>query len=107
MADQSFELLKFLSETPSTYDYFYKKKLLENDAPDKIIALYTAEALANFMEHLILQKDNLPDKQWEVWKRFIYTTFKSSIVLRDFIQDNREWYSSELLAVADECKLLY
>lgn len=107
LADQSFELLKFLSETPSTYDYFYNKKPLADDSPNRVVILYTAEALANFIEHIILQKENLPSKQWDVWKRFVYTTLKSSVVLRDFIQNNREWYSPDLLAIADECKLLY
>lgn len=107
LADQSFELLKLLSDHPNTYDYFYHKKPLENNAPEKIIVLYLAEALTNFMEHLILQKPNLPQKQWEVWRRFIYTTFKSSVVLRNFIQENREWYSEDLLKIADDCKILY
>ena len=107
LCDQSFELLRFFSENPKTYDYFYNRKILEPYETDKIFILYATEALANFMEHLILQKENLPEKQWEVWKRFIYTTFKSSIIIRVFIQDHREWYSNDLLAIADECKILY
>ena len=107
LCDQSFELLRFFSENPKTYDYFYNKKILVQDEPDRIFILYATEALANFMEHLMLQKENLPDKQWEVWKRFIYTTFKSSVIIRTFIQDHREWYSTDLLAIADDCKILY
>lgn len=107
LTDQSFELLKFMSEHPDTYDYFYKKKLLDDQSANKIIVLYIAEALANFIEHLVLQRNNMPEKQWEVWNRFIYTTFKLSIVVREFVQENREWYSSELSTIADECKVLY
>ena len=107
LCDQSFELLKFFSQFPECYDYFYLKKPLSQDMPNRIQVLFAAEALANFMEHLILQKDNLPPKQWDVWRRFIYTSFKSSVVIGAFIQNNREWYSQELLTIADECKLLY
>jgi hypothetical protein len=107
LADQSFELLKFMADYPDTYDYFYKKKLLDDKSDNRTIVLYIAEALANFMEHLVLQKENLPEKQWEVWERFIYTTFKTSIVVRNFVQENREWYSSDLLVIADKSKVLY
>lgn len=107
LCDQSFELLRFFSETPDTYDYFYHKKPLADDAPNKVIILYATEALVNFMEHVMLQKENLPDKQWEVWNRFIHTTFKTSVVVSKFIQDNRDWYSSELLMIADACRVLY
>ena len=62
LCDQSFELLRFFSENPKTYDYFYNKKILVQDEPDRIFILYATEALANFMEHLMLQKENLPDK---------------------------------------------
>lgn len=90
LCNESFELLKFFSEHPETYDYFYKRKVLEDKAKDKVIILYATEALANFLEHLTLQKGNLPARQWEVWKRFIYSTFKLSVLVRTFIQDNRD-----------------
>lgn len=107
LADQSLELLKFLSQNPSTYEYFYKNKPLEQESTDKYIVLFAAEALSNFMENLLLQKNNLPDKQWAVWNRFIYTTFEYSIVVRNFIQENREWYCPELLEIADKCEALF
>ena len=96
-----------MADYPDTQDYFYKKKLLDDNSDKRVIVLYLAEALSNYMEHLILQKDNLPEKQWEVCKRFIYTTFKTSIVVRNFVQENREWYSLDLLVIADESKVLY
>ncbi len=107
LCDQSFELLKFFSENPNTYAYFYERKVLEENAPDRIFILYASEALANFLEHLILQKENLPLKQWQVWERFIYTTFRASAVIGVFIRSNSEWYSKELLMIAEECELRY
>ncbi|GLU56626.1 hypothetical protein [Dyadobacter frigoris] len=107
LCDQSFELLRFFSDNPNCYDYLYKGKELDENSPDRVFILLATEALANFMEHIILQKDNLPTKQWDVWRRFVYTEFKCSIVVRNFILENREWYSLELLEIADECKILY
>ncbi|MEP6676466.1 MAG: hypothetical protein ABJA78_14995 [Ferruginibacter sp.] len=107
LCDQSFELLRFFSANPKTYDYFYNKKELDEKEPDRIFILYATEALANFMEHLVLQKESLPVKQWEVWKRFIYTTFEASLIIRSFIMEHKEWYSSGLIAIAEECAILY
>ena len=104
LCDQSFELLKFFNENPATYDYFYNKKVLKENDKGRIGILYATEALVNFLEHLILQKDNLPTKQWLVWERFIYTTFNTSVVVCEFIQNNREWYSTDLLEIADKCR---
>lgn len=107
LCDQSFELLKFFSERPYTYDYFYNSKELSENDKHRVDVLYATEALANFLEHLVLQKDNLPLKQWQVWERFIYTTFKTSKVVSVFIRNHREWYSEYLLTIVDKCELLY
>ncbi|MBS1583062.1 MAG: hypothetical protein JST66_12760 [Bacteroidetes bacterium] len=108
LCDQSFELLKFLSSTPASYGHFYDQKPLDLvEGHDRVIILYQAEALSNFMEHLILQRHNLPAEQWAVWNRYIYSSLKASVVVRNFIHDKREWYSPELLAIVDECKLRY
>ena len=101
LCDQSFELIKFLSEKPQTYDYFYNGKVLEEGSKDQVYVLYATEALANFLEHLVLQKSNLPDRQWEVWYRFICSTYTGSEVLRQFLHTHRDWYSSELLSLTD------
>jgi hypothetical protein len=99
LCDQSFELIKFLAEKPQTYDYFYNGKTLEEGSKDQVYVLYAAEALANFLEHLVLQRSNLPDRQWEVWRRFICSTYTGSKILQEFLDTHREWYSSELLSL--------
>jgi hypothetical protein len=102
LCDQSFELIKFLAEKPTTYDYFYHGKVLEDGDKDRVYVLYAAEALANFLEHLVLQKQNLPEQQWDVWRRFIYSTYECSAVLRSFIHSHRDWYCDELISMTDK-----
>jgi hypothetical protein len=68
--------------------------------------LYAAEALANFMEQLVLQQLNLPKKQWQVWRRFICSSFEGSSALQEFFRHHRTWYSPELLRIIDECDQL-
>lgn len=104
LCDQSFEILKFFNDNPITYDYFYNNKELDENSPDKVTVLYSAEALANFLEHLLLQKENLPKEQWMVWERFINSTFASSIVVKEFINKREDWYSKELVKIANKRK---
>jgi len=104
LCDQSFELLKFLSEYPSAYDYFYHRRQLQVNDPERVMVLCIAEALANFLEHLLLQKDQLPPEQWAVWRRFIYSTFDVSTVVCQFITEHQDWYSPDLVAIASECE---
>ncbi|CAN5421367.1 hypothetical protein BH09BAC1_BH09BAC1_00750 [soil metagenome] len=103
LCDQSFELIKFFSENPNTYDYFYHNKRLDEKETEKVKILYATEIMANFLEHLLLQKENLPKKQWLVWERFIASTLSSSIIVCQFVQGKKEWYSSDLLAIVDKC----
>jgi hypothetical protein len=102
LCDQSLELIRFLAEKPETYDYFYQGKPLAEDEPNRVFIFYAAEALANFMEHLVLQKRNLPEQQWQVWHRFICSTYEGSSALQEFFLHHRTWYSPELLAIIDE-----
>jgi hypothetical protein len=104
LCDESLELLKFLAEKPQTYDYFYKGKELEPDHPDRVFVLYASEALVNFLEHLVLQKRNLPEPQWATWRRFICSTYESSPTVRSFLKERRDWYSEDLTAITDECE---
>jgi hypothetical protein len=101
--EHSLELLRFLAEKPETYDYFYNGKELAKDDPNRIFVLYASEALANFCEELVLLKDKLPKKQWEVWHRFICDTYESSPPVRDFMKDHQHWYSAELKSITDKC----
>ncbi len=103
LCDQSLELLRFLAEKPETYDYFYGGKELEEDHPNRVFILYASEAIANFLEHLALQRGNLPGQQWDTWRRFIRSTYDGSPAVRDFFKRHREWYSDELLSILDTC----
>jgi hypothetical protein len=83
--------------------HIYAGHELESENPDRIRILYVIEAIANFLEHLVLQKPNLPKRQWTTWLRFIRSTYESSPAIREFIKSRRDWYSEELLSILDEC----
>jgi hypothetical protein len=98
LCDQSLEILRFLAEEPNAYDYFYSRKVLEDngDTELRIFTLYAAEAIANFLEHITLQQVNLPAEQWRTWQRFVISTYERSLVVQEFIEDHHEWYSDRL-----------
>jgi hypothetical protein len=104
LCDQSLELLKMLAEKPSTRPYFAESKELSADEPEHAFVLYAAEAIANFMEHLVLQRDNLPQNQWDRWNDFIDGQLEESPVIQEFLLRNRQWYSTALMAHVDELK---
>lgn len=100
LTDQSFELLKLLNQEDDTYEYFYENKQLVPGAYNETTIKLIAEAFANFMEHLILQKENLPKQQWQVWDRFIRSTLKNSAIVKEFITDHPEWYCQALVEIS-------
>src|SRR6476659_8876519 len=59
LCDQSLELLRFLAEKPDTYDFFYRGIEAGDDHPDRVFILYASETIANFIEHVALQKPTL------------------------------------------------
>jgi hypothetical protein len=103
LQEQSLQLIRFLAEKPESYDYFYNNKPLAETDPNRIYILYAAEALANFIEHVVLQQNNMPNQQWLVWERFIRNTYEGCSVLQEFFRLRRNWYSQNILSIIDDC----
>src|SRR5271163_1397506 len=81
LTSESFEIITFLASIPGSYAYFYEGKSIPSGEPNEERLRYAAEMILNFMEHLVLQKDNLRD-DWPVWKDFILYTFHSAPSVR-------------------------
>jgi hypothetical protein len=81
--------------------YFYKKQLLEVDHESYEKLLYASELLANFLEHVTLQKDNMEDGDWPVWESFFIDTFHRSPMVRAYLNEFSSWYAKELMAIAE------
>jgi hypothetical protein len=70
LTGESLEILRFLAEHPETYSYFYDGKTLEENNPDRVIILYSAEIICNYIEHVCLQRPNMTAGDWNVWRIF-------------------------------------
>ena len=104
LCDESFEILKIMAEQPDVYDYFYENKKLAPDSEARVRVLCVCECLANFLEHVSLQRENLPNNVWETWHAFICDSYLRSSVLRDHFDKFRGWCTSEILDIVAQCK---
>ena len=86
---ESLEILRFLADHPGNYDYFYHSK----DPPetqDESLKCAT-EMIANYLEHVVLQKDTLP-KEVQVAR---------SPIVRSHLKKYRDWYDVRLHEIAN------
>jgi hypothetical protein len=102
LTTESFEVLKFLAIQPDSYPYFYEGKKLEENYTHRVFILYAAEMLANYLEHVILQKPNMKAADWAVWKRFLCDSLKLAPTVRQQLLGPRKlWYTAELVLLAE------
>lgn len=104
LCDESFVILKLIADSPQTYPYFYDNVGLPEGSPDRVKVLCICECLANFLEHLVLQSENLPQPVWKTWRAFICDSYSRSPVLRDHFAKFRGWYTPGILAIITDCE---
>lgn len=91
LASQSIEILKYIADDPQLYEYFYKNKPLVIEAPTRTKVLCCAEIMANFLEHISLQRPSLPVASQEALMRYVRDHYSASRVVREFVTDHRHW----------------
>jgi hypothetical protein len=94
LMSESLEILRFLAEHPGNYDYFYNGKKPPEDADESL--KYATEMLANYMEHVVQQRDTLPKDTRESWDGFVKDTYARSPVVRTHLASFKEWYDPRL-----------
>jgi hypothetical protein len=93
LMSESLEILRFLAEHPGNYDYFYSGKKPPENADESL--KYATEMVANYMEHVVQQRDTLPKDTRESWEEFV-NTYARSPVVRAHLASFREWYDPRL-----------
>ena len=97
LASQSIETLKYIADDPQLYEYFYKNKALVVETPTRPNVLCCAEIMANFLEHIFLQRPSLPVASQEAWMRYVRDHYSASHVVREFVTEHRHWYADAFL----------
>ena len=101
LASQSIEILKYIADDPQLYEYFYKNKPLVVETPTCTKVLCCAEIMANFLEHIFLQRPSLPVASQEAWMRYVRDHYSASHVVREFVTEHRHWYADAFLNFLD------
>jgi hypothetical protein len=101
LASQSIEILRYIADDPQLYEYFYKNKPLVVETPTRTKVLCSAEIMANFLEHIFLQRPSLPVASQEAWMRYVRDHYSASRVVREFVTEHRHWYADAFLSFID------
>ena len=101
LASQSIEILKYIADDPQLYEYFYKNKPLVVETPTRTKVLCCAEIMANFLEHIFLQRPSIPVASQEAWMRYVRDHYSASHVVREFVTEHRHWYADAFLNFLD------
>jgi hypothetical protein len=101
LASQSIEILEYIADDPQLYEYFYKNKPLVVETPTRTKVLCCAEIMANFLEHIFLQRPSIPVASQEAWMRYVRDHYSASHVVREFVTEHRHWYADAFLNFVD------
>jgi hypothetical protein len=101
LASQSFEILRDIAVDPQLYEYFYENKPLVDETSNRVKVLCFAEIMANFLEHIFLQKPSLPVSSQEAWMCYIHDHYLTSHVVREFMAEHRRWYAAAFMQFID------
>lgn len=101
LASQSIDILKCVADDPRLYEYFYENKPLSDDSPERPKVLCCTEIVANFLEHIVLQRPSLPISSKEAWMLYVRDHYLASTVVREFVSRHRQWYADIFLEFVD------
>jgi hypothetical protein len=99
LCQQSLEILKSIESQPESYAYFYDNRPLAENDSRRIEILCVTEMIANYLDMVALQRENMPSQVWKYWKNFIVDTVRRSEVVRNHLKNFANWYSEELNAI--------
>jgi hypothetical protein len=101
---QTFEIMKFIADNPQIRPYFYDGKELRVGDESYNLVLTATEIVADFFEHVVQQKANLPDEVWQKWCVQIQRTYLSSPALREYYTTNKLAYSVDVVTLCEQSK---
>jgi hypothetical protein len=101
---QGFEILKFLGENSEIRAYFYEgKALAENDRARNLV-LSATEIVADFFEHIVLQRPNLPEPVWQKWAIQIQNTYLNCPTLQEYFDIHKDMYCDDVIRLCEEVR---
>lgn len=100
----TFEIMKFIADSPQIRPYFYDGKELRAGDESYDLVMTATEIVADFFEHVVLQKANLPDEVWQKWCLQIQKTYSNSPALQEYYAKNKLAYSMDVVSLCEQSK---
>jgi hypothetical protein len=93
---QNGEIRKLLVEKPYMRKYFFNSEKISTDHDNYSEVRTLAEMYANYMEHLVLQENNVNPNDWGLWTGIIRDIYSTSPILQEVITEKPKWFSHSL-----------
>lgn len=97
--EQMVSIDRFFIEKPELKGFVYHNEDIVLSDPNYRKVRSLAEMMADLMEHIYLQKNNLPEAVWLNWKAYMAELYKTSPILRQHFDENRDWYPAEMFEI--------
>ena len=105
--DHALEVQRLFLENPSYRTYFYDGTIPNLNGEERARLLAFAELVADYLEHVTLQCEVVPEHVTAAWRAYIGFFLNHSPVLCEFLSEHRSHYSSKFVAICHEqCKAL-
>jgi len=93
------ELMKTLLERAELYPYFFEGKDIVKEDPNYNRVYLLADMWATNFEHIVMQKDFLPDHIWPPSQDYMRSIYATSPALRQYLRESGESFSDHLLEI--------
>jgi hypothetical protein len=105
VASRQLEFDKIMLNEPGLYKYFYQNHDIYSDNAEYTKAMAASQVLANYFDGYFQQqglyRQMWPDKNW---KTYIYDHVTKSPVLRRYVVENKNWFSSEFVQMCESAE---
>jgi len=94
---QQQQITQFFAANIKLRPHFYENVEIATSDPNYHLAMFIAEMLADFFEHLYLELDTLPKDIADGWRLYAALKYKNSPPFRIYIQDRKDLYGDGVL----------
>jgi hypothetical protein len=91
------DIHRVIVDHPNLRPYFYDKKCIASTDEHYGIIMTICEMVVDFYEGVSLQREHMPQDLVESWQRYCRDLCVRSPALQEYLRENRQWYSEELL----------
>jgi len=92
----SLELTRLMLDHPEVRPYLYDGKDIAEGDPAYNQVMLACEMLADFYEHVSLQRENLPKQSLDCWDKAMARRYLKNPVLEKYVEENGDVYARDL-----------